>query len=144
MQDITYDFLQENELEQVIDLYDEERPIHTNRNKAKEVLDKIKNQSNDVVLTAKIQGEIVGFAKIEIHQDIFEECKPYATIWSVRVKKEYRRNKIGTKLFKEIERLAKQRNCDFMCLMAEKENKIANDFYQSLGYESVNGYFKKL
>lgn len=143
--DITFDRLKEAELGEIAKLYDAERiGIVTSQEKMKKVFKQIENNPDYILLTAKKEGKIVAFAKIVVHEDIFEECKPYMTIWSVRVKKEDRRNKIGTVLFQKIEELAKQRNCDFLCLCADKENSIANAFYQSLKYTKVNGYIKKL
>ncbi|MDE5889206.1 MAG: GNAT family N-acetyltransferase, partial [Bacilli bacterium] len=86
--------------------------------------------------------EIVGFAYINIHQDIFEKCKPYMSIWSVRVKETSRRKGIGTKLFKYIEDLARKIDCSFICLIAEEDNVVANEFYNSLDYSKQNGYVK--
>ena len=63
---------------------------------------------------------------------------------SLRIKKEFRRGGMATQLFHFIEEFAKKKNCAFICLFAEKENEIANQFYQSLGYEKENGYLKIL
>ena len=51
---------------------------------------------------------------------------------------------MATQLFHFIEEFAKKKNYAFICLFAEKENEIANQFYQSLGYEKENGYLKIL
>lgn len=142
--ELTFDRLKENELEEVAKLYDAERPITTNRVKMKQTFAKIKDNPDYQMITVKNNGIIVGFAKVTIHHDIFEENNPFLTIWSVRVKKEYRRQKVGTRLFKYIEKLANDMNCEIICLIANKNNAGANQFYRKLGYECENGYVKFL
>jgi len=110
----------------------------------KQTFNQIKDNSDYKMIVAKFNNEIVGFAKVIIHHDIFEENNPFATIWSVRVKKEYRRLKIGTKLFKYIEDMAQEMNCEFICLLADTDNIGANEFYKKLNYDYANGYVKVL
>ena len=141
---LKFDKLTEKDLEEVAILYDAERPITTNRIKMVKTFNQIKDNPNYQMIVVKKEKEIVGFAKIVIHHDIFEENNPFITIWSLRVKKEYRRQGIATELFHYIENIAKEKNCEFICLMADKENESANKFYQSLGYECENGYLKIL
>lgn len=143
-EDLTFSKLMEDDLEEVAKLYDEERPTVTNRVKMKETFEKIKDKSEYKMIVVKNNRSIIGFAKAIIHYDIFEENNPFITIWSVRIKKEYRRFKIGTKLFEYIEKIAKDMNCEFICLIADKNNTVANQFYRSLGYEYENGYVKFL
>ena len=139
---LTFDRLKEEELEEVAKLYDAERPIITNRAKMKQTFAKIKDNPDYQMITVKNNGSIVGFAKVTIHHDIFEENNPFLTIWSVRVRKEYRRQKVGTRLFEYIEKMAKDMNCELICLIANKDNSGANQFYKKLGYECENGYVK--
>lgn len=140
--ELTFDRLKEKELEEVAKLYDAERPITTNRVKMKQTFAKIKDNPDYQMITVKNNGSIIGFAKVTIHHDIFEENNPFLTIWSVRVKRGYRRQKIGTRLFEYIEKMAKDMNCELICLIANKDNIGANQFYKELGYECENGYVK--
>lgn len=141
---LTFEQLREEYLEEVAQLYDAERSMNTNRIKMKQTFHKIKDNQDYQMIIVKHNDEVVGFAQIFIHHDIFEENNPFITIWSVRVKNKYRRQGIGTQLFQYIEELAKDKNCEFICLIAEKENIEANTFYQKLGYECENGYVKVL
>lgn len=142
--ELTFDSLKEEELEEVAKLYDAERPITTNRVKMKQTFAKIKDNPDYQMITVKNNGIIVGFAKVTIHHDIFEENNPFLTTWSVRVKKEYRRQKVGTRLFEYIEKIANDMNCEIICLIANKNNSGANQFYKKLGYKCENGYVKFL
>mgnify|MGYP001025065381 CR=1 FL=1 len=142
--ELIFDKLKEEDLEDVAQLYDAERPMNTSRTKMKQTFSQIKDNSDYQMIVAKYNNVIVGFAKAIIHHDIFEENNPFITIWSVRVRKEYRRLKIGTRLFEYIEEMAKSMNCEFICLLADKNNVGANEFYKSLHYECDNGYVKIL
>lgn len=144
MVNLTFEQLREEYLEEVAQLYDAERPMNTNRIKMKQTFLKIKDNQDYQMIVVKHDDTIVGFANAIIHHDIFEENNPFLTIWSVRVKDIYRRQGIGTQLFQYIEKLAKDKNCEFICLVAEKENVGANMFYQKLGYECENGYVRVL
>lgn len=142
--ELIFDKLKEDDLEAVAQLYDAERPVNTNRNKMLQTFSKIKDNPDYQMIVVKFNGIIVGFAKVIIHHDIFEENNPFITIWSIRIKKEYRRLKIGTRLFEYIENMARKMNCEFMCLLADENNVAANEFYKSLNYEQINGYLKIL
>ncbi len=142
--ELIFDKLKEDDLEAVAQLYDAERPVNTNRNKMLQTFSKIKDNPDYQMIVVKFNGIIVGFAEVIIHHDIFEENNPFITIWSIRIKKEYRRLKIGTRLFEYIENMARKMNCEFMCLLADENNVAANEFYKSLNYEQINGYLKIL
>lgn len=142
--ELTFSYLMESDLEEVARLYDAERPIVTNLNKMKQTFNKIKNNPDYKMIVVKHNDIIVGFAKVIIHHDIFEENNPFATVWSVRVRNDYRRLKIGSRLFEYIENIVKEMNCEFICLFADKDNAPANGFYKKLGYECDNGYVKML
>ena len=58
-------------------LYDAERTITTNRVKMKQTFAKIKDNLDYQMITVKSNGIIVGFAKVIIHHDIFEENNPF-------------------------------------------------------------------
>lgn len=142
--ELTFSYLVEKDLEGVAKLYDEERSVVTNLNKMKQTFKKIKKNPDYKMIVVKHNDIIVGFAKVIIHHDIFEENNPFATVWSVRVRRKYRRLKIGSRLFEHIESIAKEMNCEFICLFADKNNVSANGFYKKLGYECDNGYVKIL
>lgn len=142
--DLIFDQLKEADLEEVAQLYDAERPMKTDRNKMKQTFNEIKGNPDYRMIVVKHEGIIVGFAKVVIHHDIFEKKNPFFTIWSVRVKKEYRRMKIGTRMFRYIEDMANSMNCEFICLLADTDNQGANEFYKNLKYEKANGYVRIL
>lgn len=130
------------DLSQLPDLYKMAFGKETNVNKMYENLEKLKDNPDYINYSAITnEGELIGFARVVIHHDIFEECKDYATVWSVQAK--YKRQGIGTKLFRFIENELKEKEIDFIGLLAV-DTVEANEFYQSLDYKKTNGYFKKL
>ncbi len=64
------------------------------------------------------------------------------TVWNIAIHKDYRRQKIGTKILEYIFNFAESHNCDFISLFAETSNKAAQSFYDSLGYNKEVGYVK--
>ncbi len=111
-------------------------------NKLFSIYDKIDDNPLYHNIVAKVDGKIVGFATVMIHYDIVEELKPFLTVWNFGVKEEYRRKKIGTEMFYYIDFFAKENHCAFIALFAEKDNVIAQKFYEGLHYDEAVGYVK--
>lgn len=139
---IVIEKLQKCDLKEAISIYDNNYNVKTDFDKLLSMYDNIYNNPAYHNIVAKIDGNIVGLATIIINYDIVEELKPFLTVWNVGVKKEYRRNKIGTKMFEYIYKYAKDNNCDFISLIAEPDNKTAQSFYDNLGYIREVGYVK--
>lgn len=141
---LIFEKLKEEELEEVALLYDAERNVITNREKMIKTFNRIKDDEDYYMITAKLDDEVVGFTKAILNHDIFEENNDFITVWSLRVKKEFRRKGIAIRLIKYIEEIATNINCEFICLIAEKNNVSANSLYKKLGYKCENGYVKVL
>ena len=130
------------DLEQLPDLYKSGFGKDTNVQKMYEKFDKLKGDKHYLFYSAVTSdGELVGFMNVILHEDIVEECKDFATVWNVRAK--YKRQGIATKMFAVMEDELRKLDVDFIDLTAVNTEE-ANVFYQSLGYEKENGYFKKL
>ena len=136
--------LKKEDLIDAIDVYDSNHNLKTNIGKLLKVYDNIYNNPAYHNIVAKVDGKIVGLATIIINYDIVEELKPFLTIWNFGVRKEYRRKKIGTKMFNYIYDFAKENDCDFISFLADSDNKVALSFYDSLGYNRNVGYFMKV
>lgn len=134
--------LEKKDLKEAVKIYDENHNLQTNEEKLLATYDEIYNNPAYHNIVAKVDNKIVGFATIIINYDIVEELKPFLTVWNFGIKKEYRRKKIGTKMFEYIYNFAKSSNCDFISLIAETNNKVAQSFYESLGYNKEVGYVK--
>lgn len=140
--EILVEKLEPEDLIDAIDIYDKNHNTTTDYNKLLTMYDKIYNNPAYHNIVAKVNNQIVGFATVIINYDIVEQLKPFLTVWNFGVKKEYRRNKIGTRMFEYIYQFAKQNECSFISLIAEKDNTIAQSFYEKIGYSKEVGYVK--
>ncbi len=130
------------DLKQLPDLYKSAFGKETNIPKMYKKFAQLKNSPNDLFYSAVTkEEELIGFVHVKIHEDMFEECKDFATIWSVRSK--YKRQGVATKMFRFIETELKKMKIDCIGLIAV-ETIEANEFYKSLGYGMQNAYYKKL
>lgn len=111
--------LKQKDLVAAINIYDKNYSTTTDYNKLLTIYNEIYNNSAYHNIVAKVNNEIVGLATVIINYDIVEQLKPFLTVWNFGVKEEYRRNKIGTKMFEYIYKFAKQNNCVFISLIAE-------------------------
>lgn len=134
--------LEKKDLKDAINVYDINHNIKTNYEKLLSVYDDIYNNPAYHNIIAKVDDKIVGLATVIINYDIVEELKPFLTIWNFGVLKEYRRKKIGTKMFEYIHQFAKDNSCDFIAFLTKADNKVAQSFYDSLGYAKEVGYIK--
>lgn len=139
---ITIEKLQKSDLREAISIYDNNHNLNTNYEKLFEEYDKIYSNPDYHNIVVKLEGKIVGMATIVINRDIVEELHPFLTVWNLGVHKDYRRMKIGTAMLNYIYNFAKELGCDFISLIAEKDNVIGQKFYESLGYEKEVGFVK--
>ena len=140
--EILIEKLKQEDLMAAINIYDKNYSTTTDYNKLVNIYNEIYNNSAYHNIVAKVNNEIVGLATVIINYDIVEQLKPFLTVWNFGVKEEYRRNKIGTKMFEYIYKFAKQNNCVFISLIAEEDNIVAQSFYEKLGYIKEVGYVK--
>ena len=134
--------LKKTDLKEAISIYDNNYNLKTNYEKLFQEYDKIYNNPDYHNIVVKLDGKIVGMATIVINHDIVEELHPFLTVWNLGVHKDYRRMKIGTAILDYICKYAKELGCDFISLIAEKDNLIGQKFYESLGYKKEAGYIK--
>ena len=134
--------LKKEDLKEAIQIYDDNHNLKSNYDKLIKTYDEIYNNKAIHNIIAKLDNEIVGLATVIINYDIVEELKPFLSIWNFGVKEEYRRKKIGTKMFEYINKFAEDNNCSFILLIAENDNKVAQSFYEKVGYTKEVGYVK--
>lgn len=142
MNNLIIEKLHKSDLKEAISIYDNNYNLKTNYEKLFKEYDKICNNPDYHNIVAKLNGKIVGMATIIINHDIVEELHPFLTVWNLGVHKDYRRMKIGTAMLDYIYNYAKDLECDFICLIAEKNNIPGQKFYESLGYNKENGYVR--
>lgn len=142
MENLIIEKLKKSDLKKAISIYDNNHNLKTNYEKLSQEYDNIYNNPDYHNIVVKLDNKIVGMATIVINHDIVEELHPFLTVWNLGVHKDYRRMKIGTAMLDYIYNYAKDLGCSFISLIAEKDNIIAQKFYESLGYEKQVGYVK--
>lgn len=142
MNNLIIEKLQKSDLKETISIYDNNYNTKTNYERLFQEYDKIYNNSDYHNIVVKFNGKIVGVATIVINRDIVEELHPFLTVWNLGAHKDYRRMKIGTAMLDYIYNYAKKLRCDFIALIAEDDNTIGQQFYESLGYIREVGYVK--
>ncbi len=143
-QKLVFDTMVESDLRDVAKLYDEDRPIATNKEKMINNFNILKDNPDYKFIVVRIDKEIIGFVNLLLHHDLFENGKDFMTVWSLRVKKNYRNKGIAKYILSYVEGTAKTLDCSFISLIAESDNKIACKLYESIGYSLENGYVKFL
>lgn len=141
---IVIEKLQKKDLKEAINVYDVNHNLESDYDKLLSIYDSIYDNPAYHNIVAKVNNKIVGLATVIVNYDIVEQLKPFITVWNFGVLKEYRRQKIGTKMFEYIYDYAKERNCDFIALLASPSNKVAQGFYESMGYNKEVGYIKHI
>ena len=99
-----------------------------------------------ILLGAKINSRLVGFAMGIICEELYGECESFMVIEDVIVDKNQRRSGIGSALMSALEKHAIERNCCQIIFVTESNRTETVRFYASLGYDpdSHTGFKKRL
>lgn len=102
------------------------------------IYQEIKNDRHYRLLVAKEKEtqRIVGYTTVVIAHNLFDGKRPFMTLWFVCVHPDYRELGIGHALFKKIEKLAVEENCELIYFTSESDNIVAHKFYEKCGYDS--------
>jgi ribosomal-protein-alanine acetyltransferase len=89
---------------------------------------------NTIALAAKADNDIVGFiiAQVEV-----EENTEFGHIITINVTPNFRRQKIATRMLRELENLLKQKSINECRLEVREDNHAAIKLYHTLGYQTV-------
>ncbi len=133
-----------NDLPKLSTLFAEFIGTKSNLDKMSSSLDSIMANPNYSVLSAKIDGDLVGSAMGIICFDLVGECQPFMVIENVVVAEHARSQGIGKALMSALETEALKANCRYIMLVSSSSRVDAHEFYKSLGYET-DGFrgFKK-
>ncbi|THB80649.1 MAG: GNAT family N-acetyltransferase [Desulfobacteraceae bacterium] len=94
----------------------------------------IRDDPNNELVVATIDGNIAGFMQITFIPYLTYQGRWRALIEGVRVSRELRNRGIGKKLFQWAIQRATQRNCHLIQLTSDKKRPDAIKFYKSLGF----------
>ena len=104
------------------------------RNKAREILKKIKQNPNHIIHVATDDGKIVGSTTLLIELKLIHDGGVVGHIEDVVVRKDYEGQGIGMKLVISLLDVAKQRNCYKTILNCEDS---LNLFYEKIGFKKA-------
>ena len=102
------------------------------RNKAKEILKKIKQNPNHIIYVAIDNKKIVGSTTLLIEQKFIHDGGLVGHIEDVVVRKNYEGNGIGIKLVTSLLERAKEKNCYKTILDCKDDVK---QFYERIGFK---------
>lgn len=144
--DLSIEEVQVHELEDLAILYDQLAGKPTNREKLRETFLKLEQRPDYVILGAKSQRQVIGSITGLLFYDMLEESQPYMYVDNVVVHEAHRCKGIGRHLMREIEVIARQKQCYCVVLLSAMHRERAQKFYQSIGYHHgvVQGYKKYL
>lgn len=133
-----------NDLPRLSTLFMEFIGIESNLDKMSSSLDLIMANPNYRVLSAKIEGDLIGSAMGIICFDLVGECQPFMVIENVVVAEHARNKGVGKALMRALEVEALKADCRYIMLVSSASRVDAHEFYKSLGYET-DGFkgFKK-
>ena len=93
--------------------------------------------NNELIVAAK-GNKILGFLQITFIPNLSYQGGWRALIEGVRVKKEYRNQGIGRRIFEWAIDRAKERGCHLIQLTTDKKRPAAIKFYESLGFQATH------
>ena len=102
------------------------------KNKAKEILKKIKQNPNHIIYVAIDDKKIIGSTTLLIEQKFIHDGGLVGHIEDVVVRKDYERNGIGIKLVTSMLERAKEKNCYKTILDCKDDVK---QFYEKIGFK---------
>ena len=136
----------ETDLPELALLYQQLQPNEASLEKMKAALQVIQHNPNQVVLGAKIDGQLVGSVLGLACQMLFGQCKPFLVVEDVVVDANHRRAGVATALMRAIEQYAGECHCSYIMLITDTDREGAQRFYASLGYKTdpYKGFKKAL
>lgn len=99
---------------------------------------RIKNDSNQELTVAQLDGEIVATFQLTFIQYLTHQGGLRAQIEAVRVKSAHRGKGIGAMMFSYAIDRAKQKGCYLLQLTTDKQRPQAIKFYESLGFTATH------
>lgn len=130
-------------------LNEEFDPLYTVRQEAPEIVRKYIsdsiNREDIIVLVAESSGRVVGVIRAEIRSRIFYEPLIAGVITDLYVLPSFRRRGVGEALISSLTKILKARGIRLVSAEFPPMNKIAVEFYTSLGFKPLlYVFFKEL
>jgi len=126
-----------NDLEGVLDLYKELRPLDPNLEIgfAKEKWSEIVNDTQTYIAVAEIDGELASTCALGINKSIANEARPFGIIEHVITLNKFRRQGLSGQVLEYAISLAWENNCCKVMLLSGAQLKGAHSVYESVGFK---------
>ncbi len=123
-----------NDVDEIVDLCNECFFEDTDKDYARDVFLKTKDDENQIYVIGRLNGEAVAHAKITVIPTMFEEMETYAILNHVCVKEKYRRNRVATKLLDYVKDICESKGCNSIKLWSGNQRKAAHACYEDYGF----------
>ncbi len=124
---ITLDVMKEKDLKQILQI---EREAFSNPWNVKFFKEELRHNAFALYLTARVVEQIIGYVGFW-----FKNHANEVHIVNLAVKKDFRREGIGTYLIKEIIDMSRNLQADYVTLEVRVTNEAAIKLYQNLGFK---------
>lgn len=116
------------------------------KEKMVKLVERITSNEDKYLLVAEERpsGRIVGSLLGVVFEDICGDCRPILLVENVAVLEECQGVGIGRKMFAEIERWGREKDCHYEILVSGMKRTGAHRFYSALGFNEVKGFKKYL
>jgi len=138
--------LEDNDIKTLSELFQQFWGEKSSIEKMRSTFLRLKENPAYILLTAKRNDTLIGFAMGIICEELYGECKPFMVIEDIIVDKSQRRTGAGSALMKELERYAVNYECCQIIFVTESDRTGAHQFYKSLDYkfEPYKGFKKRI
>ncbi len=138
--------INENDLNDVANLYSLFWNEKMNLSRMREKFTEISTNSNYIILVAETDGKVVGTIQGIICEELYGDCFPFLVMENFVVEENSRGKGIGRKLLTELEMFGKERSCTQVLFITETDRIDTIKFYEKLGFSSIShkGFKKSL
>jgi ribosomal protein S18 acetylase RimI-like enzyme len=127
--------LNEKDLSSLADIFHQIWGEVSSLEKMKSTFLRLKENPSYILLAAKHDQQLIGFAMGVVCEELYGECKPFMVVEDVIVDKNHRQKGAGSLLMRALEKSAKDSSCCQIIFVTESNRKDALSFYTALGYE---------
>lgn len=138
--------LNEDDLSPLSEIFQQFWGEKSSLEKMKTTFSRLITNSAYVLLAAKQNNQLIGFAMGVICEELYGDCKPFMVVEDLIVDKHRRRKGAGSALMRELEKYATGHDCCQIIFVTEADRRDAHRFYNSLGYEfePYKGFKKRI
>lgn len=138
--------LAEQDLSALAELFKQFWGENSSLEKMRETFVRLAANPSYILLAAKQDARLIGFAMGIVCEELYGECRPFMVMEDLIVDGNRRRGGVGTALMQELEKCARKRDCCQIIFVTEANREESLKFYQALGYEfePYKGFKKRI